>query len=215
MHSPKAFAGIFAFFCLVLLLGISSSAIAATINIQSIIANGRTLSILGLGVALGCLVSRSAATLVFGLSTPALSLGIFFLIFWRGWSPNQAAVPVALIILVYEALILPLGLYALYRTLAPALGTFHPGAGRFSLRSLFMLILILLLTLGAVSPFLHFDMHLSHSIAQVMFVLTLFASAVTLWLSLRLHFLAAPSVLDSPQRAETADSSTIPPEMSS
>ena len=215
MLIPKTFAGIFAFFCIVLLLGISSSAIAAMHDIQSILAYGRTLSVLGLGVALGCMVSRSAASLLFGLSTPALSLGIFFLIFWKSWSPSQAAIPVALIILGYEALVVPLGLYTLYRTLAPAPRTFHPRAGQFNLGSLFMLMLILFLTLGVARPFLHFDIHLGHSLAQIMFVLTLFASGITLWLSLRLHFLAAPSVLDSLQRAETADSTRIPPAMSS
>lgn len=215
MLIPKAYAGIFAFFCVVLLLGISSAAIAAMTDIQSIVAYGRTLCVLGLGVALGCMVSRSPASVLFGLSVPVLSVGIFNLIFWNRWSPNQAAIPVALIILSYEALVVPLGLYALYRTLAPAPRNFPPRTRQFHLGSLFMLMLILFLSLGAASPFLQFDSHLGHTLAQIMFLLTLFASGVTLWLSLRLHFFAAPSVLDSLQRGETADSSRIPPEMSS
>src|SRR5690349_18566217 len=110
---------VFAILCIAQLLGIAGSAIAATVEIETIVATGPIFSLVGLAAAVGCVVSRSPANLFFGLSTPAFSLGIFFWIFLKSWSPQQASVPVSSVILCYELFVVPLGLYALYRTLAP------------------------------------------------------------------------------------------------
>lgn len=57
----RVFSGIFAFLCIAQLLGIAGSAIAATVDIESIVAAGPIFSIVGLAAAVGCLVSRSPA----------------------------------------------------------------------------------------------------------------------------------------------------------
>ena len=197
----KVFAGIFASLCIALLLGIAGSAIAATMDIESIVATGPIFSIVGLAAAVGCLVSRSPANLFFGLSTPAFSLCIFFWIFLKSWSPQQASVPISSVILCYELFVVPLGLYALYRTLAPQTNSHRNW--QFNLRSLFVLILIASLTLGAARPFLHFDDNLRRSIALVICVLTVFGVGVTLWLSLRVYAYVFTSSLQA--RLERSD----------
>ena len=49
--NSKVFAGIFAFLCIALLLGIAGSAIAATVDIETIVATGPIFSIVGLAAA--------------------------------------------------------------------------------------------------------------------------------------------------------------------
>jgi hypothetical protein len=192
--------GVFSVLCIVLLLGIAGSAIAATVDIETIVATGPIFSIVGLLAAVGCVASRSPANLFFGLSTPLFSLCIFFWIFTKSLSPQQAAVPVSSTILAYELVIVPVGLYALFYTLAPIEKSLSQRPWQFNLRSLFILILIASLTLGAARPFLHsFGSGLRHYTAIVFCVLTLFGIGVTLWLGLRLHSLPVPreSALDA------------------
>ena len=191
--------------CIALLLGIAGSAIAATVEIETIVATGPIFSVVGLLVAVGCVVSRSPANLFFGLSTPAFSFYIFFWIFTNSWSPQQAAVPVSSTILGYELLMVPLGLYALYYTAAPAAKPLSQRPWQFNLRSLFILIFIASLTLGAARPFLHvFGTSLRQYIAILFCVLTLFGTGVTLWLALRLHFLPAPHQTQGLESSKTA-----------
>ncbi|MGI8979347.1 MAG: hypothetical protein ACR2FY_08985 [Pirellulaceae bacterium] len=81
---------------------------------------------------------------------------------------------------------------ALYRTLAPTAKTPAARSWRFNVRSLFILIFIASLTLGAARPFLHvFGSSLQNYIAFIFCVLTLFGIGVALWLSLRQHSLEA------------------------
>ncbi|MBC7856967.1 MAG: hypothetical protein IAF94_26355 [Pirellulaceae bacterium] len=184
--------GVFSVLCIAQLLGIAGSAIAATVEIESIVATGPIFSIVGLLAAVGCVVSRSPANLFFGLSTPVFSLCIFFWIFTNSWSPQQASVPVSSTILGYELAMVPLGLYALYHTAAPAAKPLLQRPWQFNLRSLFILIFIASLTLGAARPFLHtFGSSIRHYIAIIFCVLTLFGIGVTLWLSLRQLFPAS------------------------
>jgi len=206
---------IFAILCVAQLLGIAGSAIAATVDIESIVGTGPIFSLVGLAVAVGCVISKSPANLFFGLSTPAFSLCIFFWIFTKSWSPQQAAVPVSTTILGYELLLVPLGLYALYRTLAPAAKTRSARPWQFNLRSLFILMFIAALTLGAARPFLHVvGPGLRHYVAIVLCVFTLFGVGVTLWLSLRRHFPVAPPGFSPFADKETADAVKVHSKMS-
>lgn len=201
----RLFRSVFSILCIALLLGIAGSAIAATVEIETIVATGPIFGIVGLLAAVGCVVSRSPSSLLFGLSTPAFSFYIFFWIFTKSWSPQQAAVPVSSTILGYELLMVPLGLYALYYTAAPAAKPLSPRPWQFNLRSLFILIFIASLALGAARPFLHvFGSSLRHYIAIIFCVLTLFGIGVTLWLALRLHFLPAPQPEQGSESAKTA-----------
>ena len=204
------FKTIFASLCIAQLLGIAGSAIAATVDIETIVATGPIFSIVGLLTAVGWVVSRSPSSLLFGLSTPVFSVCIFFWIFTNSWSPTQAFIPVSSTILGYELLMVPLGLYALYYTAAPAAKHLSQRPWQFNLRSLFILIFIASLTLGAARPFLHvFGSSLRHYIAIIFCVLTLFGIGVALWLALRLHFLPVPQsahAVDSGKAGATANS---------
>ncbi len=183
------FTGIFAFLCIALLLGIAGSTIAATVEIETIVGTGPIFSLVGVATALGILKSRSPANLLFGLSVPIFSVCIFFLIFTRGWSPQQASVPVSSIILGYEAFAIPLGLWALFRTVRPATaaGNSARRPWQFNLRSLFFLILISSISLGAARSFMQFGTNLRLSIAIVACLLTAVLIGLTYWGALRLH----------------------------
>jgi hypothetical protein len=99
------------------LLGISGSVIAASAEVESIVGTGPVFSVLGLVVCIGWIFSRSLATIVFGLSASVVSLFLFGLIAGLRWSPQEASVPVPLILLAYEAVIVPVGLVSLHRTI--------------------------------------------------------------------------------------------------
>lgn len=206
------FSGIFTFLCIALLLGIAGSTIAATVEIETIVGTGPIFSLVGLATALGILTSRSPANLLFGLSTPIFSLFIFFWIFSNRWSPQQATVPVSTIILVYEGLAVPLGLWALYVTVRPR----HPAADclrkpwQFNLRSLFFLVLVSSLSLGAGRSFLHFGANLRLAIAFVGCLLTVVLIGLTFWAALRLHApLPAPIAKFPPSFAKVPSSAIM------
>jgi hypothetical protein len=105
--------------CVLQILGISVSVLAAIWDIESITWTGPIFSMVGVLVALDSRVSRSASHVLFGLSTAAVSVFCLFWIVSLSWSPRDAAVPVSSALICYELLIMPVGCLALYRTLRP------------------------------------------------------------------------------------------------
>ena len=104
--------------CVIQALGIAIGVVVAAMEIESIIVSGPVLSLLGLAIALNWRRSRSLATLAYGLSPSLLSLLVFALINIMEWGPREATTPVMMLLLAYEILFVPLGLAALYGTLA-------------------------------------------------------------------------------------------------
>lgn len=102
--------------CIVHLMGISGAVAAAVLKIESILGSGPILGTLGLVLAIaGWWIHRSAAIVLFGLSTCALGIDIFLLIFFLQWSPLDAKRPVPLMLIGYEYLVFPAGLLVVYR----------------------------------------------------------------------------------------------------
>lgn len=188
MKPASVLAIVFAILCVVLLVGIAGSTVAATVEIESIVATGPIFSLVGLATALGIFVSRSPANLLFGLSTPAFSACVFALIFSNGWSPQQAYPPVSAIILGYETLVIPLGLLSLYRTVQVVAGpAVETGRWQFNLRTLFYIVLISSLSLGAGRTCFHLGGNVRVAIASGICLLTVFSILLTGWLALRMQ----------------------------
>ena len=128
--------------CAIQILGIGGAVIAAAIHIESIIGSGVIFSLLGLFVAAGSGASRSRSMLVFGLSAAAISLFLLVLINVMGWGPAEAARPVTLMLLGYELALVPVGLVALYHSLAGPIAGDWQRWRQFSVRSLLGLTLL-------------------------------------------------------------------------
>lgn len=103
--------------CVLQILGVSGSVVAAVMEIESILWTGPVFSFLGLLVALGSWTSRSASNALFGLSATTVSAFWLVWIISLSWGPNDAQVPVSSALIGYELLFVPVGWVALYRTL--------------------------------------------------------------------------------------------------
>jgi hypothetical protein len=134
-----------------LLLGIGGAVIAATIEIESIVATGPVFSLIGLSLSIAWIFYRRVPALpLIGMSLPILSLIVFALINLLEWSPDEASRPVSTTLLVYQAVVVAIGLNTLRSILAD--GRFVPsnGGGQFSIRSLLILTGVLGVALGAI-----------------------------------------------------------------
>jgi hypothetical protein len=136
--------------CAIQILGIVGAVIAAAIDIESIVGSGVIFSLLGLFVAAGSGTSRSRSMLVFGLSAVAISLFLLVLINVMEWGQAEAAFPVTLILLGYELALAPVGLVALYHSLAGPIAGDRQRWRQFSVRSLLGLTLLAAIDLGVV-----------------------------------------------------------------
>ncbi len=138
----KTSAKIFALLCVVQLLGIGGSVVASTVEIESIVFTGPCLSVLGIVVACGWSASRNVSTLIFGLSTGFVSVFVFILIVSQSWSPSEARVPVPLVLLGYELIFIPIGLFSFYKTIVISHEKKDGRRWQFNLRSIFAITLI-------------------------------------------------------------------------
>lgn len=127
---------VFASLCFIQLLGVCGSVIAAAIEIETIMVTGPIFSVAGVVVACGWKVSRNPLIVVFGLSAAVVSTFTFFLIFSLSWSPEDAAFPVPLMLLGYEFVIVPIGLFSIYRLLIIPQKNTVERTRQFDLRSL-------------------------------------------------------------------------------
>lgn len=132
------------------LVGICGSVIAATIEIETIVGTGPIFSILGLIVAAMGRHSPVRRISWWGASTLLLSLFVFALILIADWSPAAARQPVGILLLLYQAAAVPLGLSALRQLLMPA--TDARRAWQFDLRTLlgFTSLLAVILAAGRI-----------------------------------------------------------------
>ncbi len=129
----------YASLCLLQILGICGSVIAAAFEITTILTSGPLFSVVGVAVACAWRVSRSLASVVFGLSAALISLFIFLLINAMSWGPADAKVPVTVILLCYEVVIVPLGIVTLKRLLVSSPTSFSRPRWQFDLQSLLIL----------------------------------------------------------------------------
>lgn len=139
---------IFVVLCVLQIVGVSGSVVAAAVDIESIIVTGPVFTLLGFAVAGGWIVSRRLPIAIFGLSPGLVSLLLFLLIYLLRWGPHDAQFPVTLTLLGYELLIVPVGLLALYQ-MATSDGQVAPPRWQFNLRSLLLLTAAVAILCGA------------------------------------------------------------------
>ncbi len=123
------------------ILGVSIAVLAATVEIGSIIFSGPILSVTGLVLAVLRRHDANLARRLFGLSAPLVAILCFLLIFFRSWSPQDAAQPITTLLFFYEVQFLPVGLAGLFRIIATLSQPINCPGPQFSLRSLFSVVL--------------------------------------------------------------------------
>ncbi len=94
------------------ILTIVGGAIAAIVDIESIVFSGPVISLLGLPIAFLAYRVRHWRGVWFGLSGPAITLFCFALINIQNWGPGDAQGPVSVITSLYAAVAVVLGVLA-------------------------------------------------------------------------------------------------------
>jgi len=95
---------------IVQLLSIFIAAIAVFIEIETILVSGLVVSILGAITAYLSYRCKNLLGIFWGSSAILISLVTFFRIFISGWSPAEATVPIACLILGYVVSAIPIGI---------------------------------------------------------------------------------------------------------
>ncbi len=90
--------------------------VAAFYDVETIVATGPILSIVGIFGVMTSFKRRFSLGLWISMSAPAISLGVFLLIFLRDWSPSYAQGPVPIIGTIYTVAICGMGILAILRT---------------------------------------------------------------------------------------------------
>ena len=144
------FANVFALLTSLLLISIGVAVIIAAHDIESIVITGPLFSVIGLVLCIVWFFHRRGlwAPLV-ALSLPAVSLAVFFLIYTRRWSPQEAQQPVTAVLLVYQVATVVVGLIGIREQLTLRIDRVRSSV-QFSIKALLALTGIVAVTLGAV-----------------------------------------------------------------
>ena len=183
--ATRAARGVFAAICVLQIVGIAGSVVAAAIDIETILAAGPIFSGMGLIVALRAWASRSVANVVFGLSAAAMSVFLFCLIVSLGWGPGKAQVPVSVILIAYELVIVPIGLFSLFRILKPAPKDLVTRFPQYSLRSLFLLMSLTAVAAAGSKTLYNAGVDAYRSVATVLWIATVLATICVVVFALR------------------------------
>ena len=95
---------------IVQLLSICIAALAAFIEIETILVSGIVVSILGAITACLSYRCKNLLGIFWGSSAILVSLATFFTIFISSWSPSEASIPIACLILGYVVSAIPTGI---------------------------------------------------------------------------------------------------------
>jgi hypothetical protein len=98
MEGNSIFRWLLAGLCWVQVGGATAAAVAAFVEVETIIAFGPAIALLGMVLALVSLQSTFLNLLLFGLLCPVTTSAIALLIAWLEWSPGEAAVPVPVLL---------------------------------------------------------------------------------------------------------------------
>lgn len=138
-----------ALLCLLQTIAISGTVMAVSSDVRIIVFLLPLLSLLGLLIsAYGC-GFRYTSLVVFGLSPCVVSLYVVYLIQGGAWQPTDSGQRVTSILLYYELLVAPLGMFAFFKVLGAAWPEdLSLARWRFRLRALFVATLAVALVLG-------------------------------------------------------------------
>lgn len=89
---------------------------AAFYDVETIVATGPTLTVVGIFGIITCIRRRFLFGFWISMSAPAISLGVFLLIFLCNWSPTYAQGPVPIIGAIYTVALCVMGFIAWRRT---------------------------------------------------------------------------------------------------
>lgn len=89
---------------------------SAFIDVETIVATGPILSIVGIFGTIACVRRRFHFGTLISASAPAISVAIFLIISLLNWSPGDAQEPVPLMGAAYTAVVCAPGLVALWQT---------------------------------------------------------------------------------------------------
>ncbi|MEK6238627.1 MAG: hypothetical protein N2C14_28240, partial [Planctomycetales bacterium] len=118
---------------------------------------------------------------VWGISSIALTIFVFLLIWNLQWSPADAEAPVAVILLGYELIIVPMGLFTLYRMLTDDPTEAPPSpVFQFKLRTILLITVFCGFLFGAVKASLDQGLPYGTAIATSFFAGTVFATGAVL-----------------------------------
>jgi hypothetical protein len=95
------------------LIGIVAAAIAAAIEIETIVATGPTLALVGLLISSFCYYWNLQLGFCFGLSTPTIAVVCFTSILGFSLSPQEASLPIGALIVIFSLADAPVGVVAI------------------------------------------------------------------------------------------------------
>lgn len=129
------------------IFGVVAAAIAAAIDVESIIFTGPLLSAVGLLLAGSACRRNRVTALYFALGVPTISVICFVLIYGFRWDPRDAQLPISLLLVVFAigyTLAVPAVIHDLRRD-APASRKFRM---RFTIKDLLALTLLVAINAG-------------------------------------------------------------------
>jgi len=129
------------------MLGIAGSIVASLVEIESIVASGPVFSAVGLAIALLCYRRRRPLGIYFGISAPTISVVCFAIIFGLQWSPEDAAAPISMLLVLFGVPALPLGVAALHEEGTSATGA-HPRKLQYRIKTLLGLTTLVAIVCG-------------------------------------------------------------------
>jgi hypothetical protein len=98
-----------------LLLGLVASAIAAFVEIESILVSGPACTLVAVLIAIPSYRRSLQLPFLFGLSVPTVSVLCFVMIFGCDWSPAEAHFPIGSAIVLCVHLAIPFGIVSLLK----------------------------------------------------------------------------------------------------
>ena len=183
------------------LLGISIGVCVATIEIESIVYSGPIVSLMGIVTATGWFRRRLLSVAALGLSTVAVTVSLFLLIFLNDWSPRAAEEIVPHLLFAYQLGILPVGLMAIHGWLTCGSDPGEPINRQFGVRSMLLLTGSAALVLFTVRVARMVTEEALSLIAVGLAVATVLAIVATFIVVLSANTSRAPQPLDSNRQA--------------
>ncbi len=122
-------------------IGTLCAALAALVEIETIVASGPILSLSGLVIVAWGVRRDSVWAFYSGLSAPTMSVVCFCIIYGLQWSPAQAGAPIGALVTLYAVASVPVAIAAI-RQLSSAVAVRPPARLQFSLRHVLGLMLL-------------------------------------------------------------------------
>lgn len=125
--------------CALQMAGILTATILAIAGIRTIVLSGPLLASTGLVLAGISYAKNRPVGLYFGLGTPSVAVLCFAIIFGLQWSPDDAQVPISILLVICAAALIPAGGFAIRELRREKVEGKGNGRFQFSIKDLFVL----------------------------------------------------------------------------